>query len=109
MTSYTPKRPAQVAPYVEIMGVDLTVQFLLTFGSGKLYLASNLGEGSRLVQLIGMDNARRLGENTHRLTRQVPLAKPWLAKVLAAQGMSKNEIARTLRASVQTVRRWLAT
>ncbi|MDF0602318.1 helix-turn-helix domain-containing protein [Psychromarinibacter sp. C21-152] len=102
-----PKPTTQVAPYVEVLGYDLAIDFLMTFGGSELYIAERPGTGSRLVQLVGMDKARELAAISHLLPRVVPLAKPWLAKVFFARGLSKNDIARTLRVSVVTVRGWL--
>jgi hypothetical protein len=34
-----PKPPAQVQHFVEVLGPELTVQFLLAFGGAELYIA----------------------------------------------------------------------
>lgn len=43
------------------------------------------------------------------LTRQrrIPVASRWLAEMLDWQGHSKNDIARKVRCSESTIRRWL--
>ncbi len=83
------------------------MEFLLTFGGAELYIPRNPGKRSRIVAVVGVEKTQRLAENAHLLPRDVPLAKPWLAACMRAQGRSTNDIARTLRASSTAVRRWL--
>jgi len=47
------------------------------------------------------------GAQAHRLPKRVPLAKKWLTQALASQGLPVAQIARTLRASDVSVRKWL--
>ncbi len=102
-----PKPPAQIAPYVAILGPDLTLTFLLRFGGGQLNIGENPREDSKLAQLVGLERAKALAQIPAR-QRQVPLAKPWTAQYLRFKGVSVSEIARTVRASETAVRRWLA-
>lgn len=102
-----PKPTAQVAPYVDVLGPWLTIRFLLTFGGAELYLPTEPGTHTRLVALVGQDKARQLAASAHLLQRRVPLAKRWLAGYLRAEGNSSAQIARTLRASDTSVRKWL--
>ncbi|MDT8857169.1 helix-turn-helix domain-containing protein [Paracoccaceae bacterium Fryx2] len=102
-----PRPTAQVQPYFDVLGLDLTVDFLLTFGGAELAVSGNPQGRSRLESLVGADKARALGKTRHLLQRRVPLAKAWLAAVLDWKGHSTAEIARTLRASDTSVRNWL--
>lgn len=102
-----PKPTAQVEPYVEVLGLDLAVAFLLSFGGSEVYLPRTSGEASEVTALIGPENTARLAAISHRLPRRVPLAKPWLAAVLSWRGQSASRIARTLRVSDVAVRGWL--
>lgn len=102
-----PRPTAQIAPYVEILGVDLTIDFLLAFGGAELCIPADPKGKGQLEALIGYDRAKRLGENLHRLQRRVPLAKRWTAQVLRAKGYSVNDIARRLHVSDVSVRKWL--
>lgn len=102
-----PRPPAQVAPYVEALGVELAIRFLLEFGGAELYLSEDPKGRSRLEALVGYDRAKALGTLAHVLPRRVPLAKRWLAHCLDARGESTAEIARTLRVSDTTVRAYL--
>lgn len=99
--------PAQIAPYVEAMGIATTVQFLMNFGGAELYIAYDPKGRSELEALIGQKNAQRLGRQGHLLQRRVPLAKPWVAAVMRASGASVTMIARRLHVSDVTVRKWL--
>lgn len=103
-----PKVPAQVEVYVDVLGVDLAVEFLLRFGGAELHYATAPTERSALVSLVGLEKARELGRHAHKLQIRVPLASSWLAACLRQRGWSVAEIARRLRRSDQTIRKYLA-
>ena len=101
-----PRPTAQVADYVDVLGADLAVLFLLRFGGAELYLATDPKGKSAVEALLGYHKLKELAARP-RLQRRVPLAKQWLAAMLDWQGHSKAEIARTLRVSDVAVNRWL--
>lgn len=105
-----PRPPAQVAPFVSVLGVTGTMTFLMTFGGAELYLARAPQSRSRVAQLVGLDRARALAEmaETRGLPARIPTAKPWLARCFHSEGLAKAEIARKLHVSDVTVRKWLA-
>jgi hypothetical protein len=96
-----------VEPYVEALGPDLAVTFLLTFSGAQLVVPAVPDGRSEHEALIGREAAVRLSAVRHRLQRRVPLAKGWLAAMLDWKGHSQAHIARTLRTSDITVRRLL--
>ncbi|MFN3721883.1 MAG: helix-turn-helix domain-containing protein [Paracoccaceae bacterium] len=102
-----PKPTAQVEPYVDAMGAELAVTFLLAFGGAELAIPDAPTGRTAHELLIGPDAAARLCAVKDRLQRRVPLAKAWLAAMLAWQGHSTAHIARTLRVSDTSVRRLL--
>lgn len=106
-----PPTPAQVEPYVRVLGVDDAVKFLLVFGGAPLDIAAAPTARSRLVEVIGAEKAQALAAaaTDPRWQRRVPLAKPWIAHVLFARGLPKFEIARRLHTTDITVRKYLAT
>lgn len=99
-----PKPTAQVAVYVDVLGADLAVTFLLTFGGAELHLAQNPRGQGQVEAVVGLERARALAAQDHRLQRRVPLAKKWLARMLNWQGHSTAHIARTLRTTDVSVR-----
>ena len=107
-----PPPPAHVEPFVDAIGIDATITFLMHFGGAELYFAATPTGRSRLVDVLGEEAgaalARAAQEAGPRWQRRVPLAKPWIAQVLHAQGLSKAEIARRLHTSDVTVRKYLA-
>lgn len=103
----TPRPPAQVQPYVEVLGVDGAVEFLLTFGGAELYVAANPKGRGKVERIFGMDKAAALAAMVERLPRRVPTAKPWIAQVLRTRGLPVAEIARRLHATDVSVRAWL--
>lgn len=103
-----PRPPAQVEPYFTALGLDVTVTFLLTFGGAELSLSRNPTCRSAVEALVGPEKAQALGAaiggaGKHR----VPLAKPWLARILQWQGQPTAQIARQLHVSDTSVRKWL--
>ncbi|MBZ0129476.1 MAG: helix-turn-helix domain containing protein [Rhodobacteraceae bacterium] len=102
-----PQPPAQVALYVEILGIDLTIDFLLAFGGAGISIPVDPKGKSHLEALVGYEKAKRLGENLHLLQRRVPLAKQWTAQVVRAKGHSISDIARRLHVTDVSVRGWL--
>ncbi|MCF6234209.1 MAG: helix-turn-helix domain-containing protein [Rhodobacteraceae bacterium] len=102
-----PQPPARAAPYVEILGAELTVQFLLIFGGAELYIPPNPKGQSRLEALIGSKKTKAFAQSAHLLQRRVPQAIAWVAACLHFQGIPTNEIARKLRVTDVTERRYL--
>lgn len=101
-----PDPPAHVAVYVEVLGLDLAVEFLLRFGGAELYVAKRAQGRGALAGLVGEDLVRQLAVQAERLPARVPLAKPWIAAVMRARGLPVAEIARRLHTSDVAVRRW---
>ena len=56
-----PKPPPQVRHFVEVLGPELTAQFLLAFGGAELYIADDPKGSSRLEALVGYEKAKALG------------------------------------------------
>ena len=103
----TPKPPAHIALYVDVLGVDGTVDFLLEFGGAELYLTATPKSRNRLAQFVGTEKAIELAKVSERLPKRIPTAKPWIAAVLKSKGLPTAEIARKLHSSDVSVRSWL--
>lgn len=101
------KTPAHLITYVETLGVDGALTFFLTVGGSQIYLPRKSSDRTLAAQAVGAENVERLAEMIGYGYIKVPLARQWVAQVMRAQGKSDNEIARTVRADVATVRRWL--
>jgi hypothetical protein len=101
-----PPPPVQIAPFVQALGLDLAVRFLMEFGGAELNIGADPKGRSRAEALVGRDGILALAGQLS-LPRRVPLAKPFLAAYLHSRGESVAEIARTLRATDVTVRGWL--
>ena len=100
--------PAHIQPYVDVLGVPLTIDFLLAFGGGPLYLPGERTNGdSRITEVIGAVKAVELGRHLGKGMVRVPLAKPFIAACLFADRIAVVEIARRLHVSDVSVRRWL--
>lgn len=102
-----PPPPAQIAPFVQALGLETAVRFLLTFGGAPLDFPADPKGRSRAEALVGREGMIALAAQLN-LPRRIPLSKPWLAAYFHSRGHSVHDIARTLRATDFTVRRWLA-
>ncbi len=98
---------ARQEPYVRVLGADLAVEFLLTFGGAELYLSKDPKGKGRLERLVGYERAKALADLDHQLQRRVPIGNPWIVTYLSWKGHSVAEIARRLRVTDVTVRRYL--
>lgn len=99
--------PAHIRPYVDVLGVDGAVEFLLVLGGGYSYFSADPDPGSPIAKLVGRDKAASLARANGGGSMRVPTAKPFIAKVLAGRGMRASAIARQLHVSDVAVRRWL--
>ncbi len=103
-----PRTTAQVAPYVECLGHELAVRFLLDYGGAEIYLAADPKGRSSAEALVGAEAVARMADHYQLGQRvRVPLARKWLAQMLHWQGHSTAEVARTIRASDVSVRAWI--
>jgi len=102
-----PIPPAHLRPYVDVLGVDGAVDFLLEFGGAELYLSSTPKGRSRLAEFVGLEKAAKLAVASNRMPRRVPTGKQWVAAVMKSKGLSVAEIARKLHSSDVAVRGWL--
>lgn len=103
--------PAHLHPYVETLGVDRAVEFLLEFGGGTYYLAADPKGNSEVARWLGTDDGARLvarlrSAAAHPYLR-IPVAKPWIATVMRSRGATIQAIARKLHATDTSVRGWL--
>ena len=103
-----PMPPAQIEPYVRVLGVEGALAFLMTFGGAEMIYHRNPVR-SQLAKTMGVEAAAALADEdaARGLPRRVPLAKPWCAQVLREKGLPVAEIARRMHASDVAVRRWL--
>jgi hypothetical protein len=101
------RTPANVEPFVRVLGVDMALEFLLAFGGAELYLAKTPTGRSDLAKLVGREKAGELAEAAEFLPRRVPLAKRWIALTLKKQGLPHAQIARKMRVSDVTVRGYI--
>lgn len=104
-----PKATAQIAVFVDVLGPEGALDFLLTFGGADLDFPKNPGKKSALARCVGVEKARALGRAVDHGRRRIPTAKPWLAAALKSRGLSHAEIARKLHTTDVTVRKWVNT
>jgi hypothetical protein len=55
-----PKPPAQVAPYVDVLGLEYALKFLEAFGGVEVYIAQDPTYKGELVKVVGYANALAL-------------------------------------------------
>lgn len=105
-TECTERVPAQLSPFVSIMGWNDTCDFLLRFGGAEVYFARkpHLNARGSLTALVGADAVKKLAEAIGNENVRVPLANRFLARLLWAAGYSQANIARLTRQTETTVR-----
>lgn len=104
---FYPCPTAQVAPYVDALGTETAIEFLLSFGGAELTVSLSPKGRGMVERVIGLENTIKLGNHRDNMQPRVPLANRWLAQCLYAQGLSVASIARRLRTSDTTVRGYL--
>lgn len=103
MTDY-PRHPASIDAFVEVLGPELTVRFLIEMGGCRLYFPNDPKGKSAAEALIGAEALRELGRRQSQNRRELPLPRPWLIRALHAEGKSVSEICRMLKTSDRNVR-----
>jgi hypothetical protein len=105
----TPSPPAQLEPYVRVLGVEGAIQLFLNFGGTFLHIPRDPKGRSELVKVLGMEQAQALADLAQRthLPRRLPIGKPWIARVLKSRGLPESQIATRLHVTNVTVTRWL--
>ncbi len=100
--------PENLQPYVDAIGEDLTLKFIMRFGGAPVYLSSDPRSDSDVVAAIGVEAMKSLAKvlGPGQINR-VPIAREWTARKLKVQGWSTLSIARELRVTDETVRRIL--
>ena len=98
-----PKPPAQVAVFSDLIGVELTVEFLMKFGGAEYHFPKRATAKHELVALLGREMTQRLA-SAPNLPKRILLVKPWLARYFSSQGEGVSEIARKIKSSDTTVR-----
>lgn len=97
--------PAHVQPFVDVLGAEDAVRFLLAFGGTGMYLPAQRAHNSAAVDLIGAEQTVALGKRLGGGNHKIPTAKRWIAQYLRfEQRLSIAEICRQLHMTEPTVR-----
>jgi len=103
------KVPAHLTDFVDVLGEELAIDFLLCFGGAGLYLPSKFPrDGHMLVDLVGREKSIELGTKMGSGYIKVPTAKPYIIQFLFAKGATISDICRKLHMTEPAVRRHLA-
>ncbi len=102
------KTPKNLEPYIEALGEDLTLAFIMRFGGSPVYLPSSEATDSEIKTVLGADGIKALAKifGPGQIGR-VPIAREWTVRKLKAHHWSTLAIARELRVTDETVRRIL--
>lgn len=105
-----PAPRAQVEPYVEALGAERAMEFLLRFGGADIFIAAKQKGRAKWHKFVGQEAALRLAAVANSkpgFQRRVPIASDWLIAMLASKGMLVPDIARRVRMSDVSVRKYL--
>ena len=100
------KVPAHLQPYVNSLGLEKAVAFLLAFGGSYIYLSENPPDRSPVALQVGAAEAALLARTIGTGSIRVPTGKPFLAAVFRSKRYTVNQIARELHVTDVTVRNW---
>ncbi|MBX3580810.1 MAG: hypothetical protein KF810_02790 [Rhizobiaceae bacterium] len=100
--------PAHLRHFVDVLGVDGAVEFLLTFGGAYAYFSLSPEPQSNIAAEIGVEATAAIAKRFGPGSMRVPTGKPFIAAVFRAKGMKPSEIARRLHVTDVTVRSWFA-
>ncbi|MFD1330240.1 hypothetical protein [Mycoplana ramosa] len=101
------KIPAHLQPYIDALGEDLGIEFLLSFGGSYVYLSERPQARSPVVELLGEELSITLARSVGAGSFRVPVGKPFIARHFRAKRWTINAIARKLHVTDVTVRGWL--
>lgn len=109
MSEFVVKVPAHIEGYMEILGEDLTMKFLLRFGGSVTYLpATTSRQDSAITEAIGTELAVKLGQRVGPGLVNIPLAKEWIARnMFYNKGLKINQICTKLHMSQPTIRKYI--
>lgn len=102
------KVPAHVRHFVDVLGVDGAVDFLLSFGGGIAYFSLDPDPRTVVAAEIGVEATAAIAQRFGPGSMRVPTAKPFIAAVLRAKGEGTSAIARRLHVSDTAVRSWFS-
>jgi hypothetical protein len=103
-----PRHPAHLDPYIEVLGHELAVTFLIAMGGCRARFPSDPGGRSYAEALIGPEALRELSRRMPSEIREIPFPRSWLIRALHAEGMTHGQICRALKTSDRNVRETLA-
>ena len=101
-----PSPPANLAIFVETLGLDGAIDFLQRYGGAELYIPET-SRRTALARDIGAEKAAALAAIKDQLPRRIPTGKRWVAQVLRSKGLSIAAIARKLHMSDVTIRSYV--
>lgn len=99
--------PAHLRVYVDVLGVDLAVEFLLKLGGGVSYFAESPQARSPIAAVVGIEKAKELAKELGPGALRIPTGKPFIAKYYRDMGWKVVAIARLLHVTDSTVRNML--
>ncbi|MGH1416879.1 MAG: helix-turn-helix domain-containing protein [Pelagimonas sp.] len=99
-----PRHPAHLTPYVETLGAELTVRFLIALGGCDMYFPGDPKGKSKAEELVGPERLKRLGQAMPSNRSRIPLPRVWLVHALQAEGRTVPETCRILKTTNVTVR-----
>ncbi|MBP0483961.1 hypothetical protein J5474_15885 [Sagittula sp. M10.9X] len=102
-----PRHPAHLDAYVEVLGYETAISFLVMFGGCQLYFPTDPAGRSAAEALIGADRLKRLGAMMRDPKTEIPMPKTWLIRALRAEGYSVAQICRALKTTTTNVKRTL--
>lgn len=91
--------PKAMAPFVEALGMSAAVELCLTLGYSRINVPVAPTESEQLVQLAGMEAARKLSAVMAGERVYIPFCRAFMIRYLRARGHTVPYLARHLKCS----------
>lgn len=100
--------PANLVPFINTLGIDKGIEFILRFGGSAMYFPKKPQDGRSMASsLLTAEEIIALSQAVDRDYLRVPVGKKFIAQYLHSQNVSVGEIARRLHMTDVTIRGWL--
>lgn len=98
--------PAGLQKIADAAGVEAALKIALARGGSRLYVPQRVEGWTEIVELVGLDSARKIVVELQREYFEIPLSKKIICEWLRDLGWSQERRAVALKLSRRTVQYW---
>jgi hypothetical protein len=90
---------------LDLIGEDATLALVEARAGHMIYVPRDAKDATELAKIIGLDAARKLGQEFPGVPLQVPVAREWRVTIYSARGHTVPDIAFKVGSHIDTVRK----